>query len=152
MIRHLIDKSQQGPEILDLDFSGVFPATNSKLVALNLKTYKKFRKTFTDSGVSYLRQYLLKNLANNSPFKMMFTNAYHTLNLVSDILMLSEMELVYWGILIEATSKTERSTMNPQLLAVFTAFMSKCYLNDEYEPFEYFLNTVIPNFKLNFYN
>ncbi|CAG9319045.1 unnamed protein product [Blepharisma stoltei] len=113
--------------------------------------YKKLRQEFTEEGVSYLRQHLLKAISTNSPFKLLIPDTYTTLNKVAEILLLNEFELVYWHILIESTSKAERA-MNSQLLAIFTAFMAKSDLNNEYEPFEYLLETIFPNFRMNYYN
>lgn len=142
--------TSKNPELCDLDFSKA-NSDNKSPTERHSEKYKKLRQDFTDEGVSYVRQHLLRVISTNSPFKLLLPDTYNTLNKVAELLLLNEFELVCWHILIESTSKTERS-MNSQLLAIFTAFMAKCDLNNDYEPYEYLLESIFPNFRMNFYN
>ncbi|CAG9312857.1 unnamed protein product [Blepharisma stoltei] len=118
-----------------------------------LDLYEKLSKEFHSSGVSHLRQFLLKKLVNDSylskhwPYK----KVYSLLNSIAHVMLFNELEVIYWGILINSTSPEER-TISPRMLSIFTAYLAKISMNEDNEPFEQFMNMKFPKFRLSFNN
>lgn len=73
------------------------------------------------------------------------------INSIADMLLLNQIEILYWSMLLENTSSEERS-LKPRLLAIFTGYLAKMSLNEDIEPFEQQLNMMFANFKLSFNN
>jgi len=119
--------------------------------ASTLSWYNELRKEYSTFGVSYSRQKLLRKLSKDSPLHCKKDKSYFLFNWVADILLLNQLEIVYWHCLLQSTSKSERA-MDAKYLAVFTAFMAKQALSEDIEPFESCLTSKFYDFKLRFRN
>ena len=116
-----------------------------------LKRYEDLSRDFQKDGVLHKRQCLIKGLSREWQVqtKWSLIDSLKLLTEVSGALLLNEIEIVYWSLLL----KSKIDTMTEQhYLVYFTAYLTKWNLNSEILPFEMFLNSVIPNFKLNFNN
>jgi hypothetical protein len=118
---------------------------------LSLKKYEELNLEFVNEGVQYKRQCLLKGMAREwqVQIKWHFEDAYKLLINVSNSLLLNELEIVFWSILLKSKAHTVTDT---HYLAYFTGYLAKWNLNSDITPFEFYLNTLIPNFRLSFYN
>jgi hypothetical protein len=117
---------------------------------LAMERYEEYCRDFYIEGVDISRQYIIKKISQEWQLilKWSFLETYNIVNSVSNTLLLNELEIVYWSILL----KVKVEGMKPLLYAYFTAFLTKLSLNNDVYPFEVYLNSLIPNFKLHFYN
>lgn len=120
------------------------------LELLALRKYEEYFAEFYKSGASLTRQCIIKRTCQEWQFalKMNFHETYKIVNSVSGTLLLNEIELTYWSILL----RYKNEGVDPILFAYFSAFLAKANLNCDILPFEVYLNSCIPNFKLHFYN
>ncbi|CAG9311884.1 unnamed protein product [Blepharisma stoltei] len=107
------------------------------------------KKTFLEEGVTYKRQFLLHALSRTPEVREMLSDSYIIINQVADILLLNEVEIIYWSFLIETASLTERNN-NPIYVLLFTGLNSKKALNDDVESIEFILSLMVPEFASNF--
>ena len=117
---------------------------------LALRRYEELYNDFYKDGVTFIRQCIIKRVSQEwqVALRMNFQETYRIVNSVSGTLLLNEIELIYWSTLFRY--KTEG--IDPLLFAYFSGYFTKACLNNEVFPFEVYLNTCIPSFKLNFYN
>ncbi|CAG9333517.1 unnamed protein product [Blepharisma stoltei] len=118
-----------------------------------LQIYNELYREFHSLGVSHLRQQSLKKIAlecHLSP-SWSYKKIYSMLNSIADLLLLNQVEILYWGMLLENASMEDRS-VKPRLLTIYTAYLAKMSMNDDMEPFEQHLNRLFANFKLSFNN
>lgn len=117
---------------------------------LALRKYEEYYNDFYKDGVTFKRQCIIKRASQEwqAALRMNFQETYKIVNSVSGTLLLNEIELVYWSTLLRY--KTEG--IDPLLFAYFSGYLTKISLNSDVFPFEVYLNTCIPCFKLNFYN
>ncbi|CAG9318342.1 unnamed protein product [Blepharisma stoltei] len=118
-----------------------------------LLVYNELYREFHASGVSYIRQQLLKKLALESHLNLSWCckKVYSMINSIADLLLLNQIEILYWAVLLESASMEDRS-IKPRLLIIYTAYLAKMSMNDDMEPFEQHLNRLFANFKLSFNN
>ena len=111
--------------------------------------YCLLRQRFLDFGVTYLRQVLLRRIAEDAPFKA--EDIEDKIQKIADILLLNPLELAYWEMLLHSTSTVERS-MDVPLLYLYTAYLAKASLNDSVALFEHELTKRIRGFKMSYDN
>lgn len=116
-----------------------------------LRRYDELLRDLYTDGIHYNRQCLLKGLSFElqAETKGSFEECYNLLVSVANSMILNELEVVYWSLLLK-----NRNPLSPQCknFAYFTAYLSKYSLNSDMAPFEAFISTIIPNFRMNFYN
>ncbi|CAG9325489.1 unnamed protein product [Blepharisma stoltei] len=146
------------------EFSAVFSNTlsnpvdilNSPMIKSPMSTparisYAELSEEFHNSGVSYMRQLLLRKTASSyySDFGMDYESTYILLNSIADILLLNEIEILYWSYLLQRTLRHNLS-LPPQNICNLTAYLSKISFNEDIEPFEKIMGGT--QFKLHFNN
>lgn len=116
-----------------------------------IKRYEEMSLEFKKEGVLYQRQCLIKGLSREWQVqtKWTFDESYKLLTDVTTALLLNEIEIVFWSLLLK--SKIDTMT-EKHYLAYFTGYLTKWNLNADILPFEVYMNTIIQNFRLNFYN
>lgn len=108
------------------------------------------RKTeFARHNVTWLRQTLLRRIAQDAPFRAPGIEA--KINQIADFLLLNPIELAYWESLLHGTSLAERE-MPVASIYLFTGYLSKISLNENTELFEEELSKHIKGFSLLFAN
>ena len=117
---------------------------------LAMEKYEEYCNEFYAQGVTMTRQYMIKRIADEIQkfYSWSFAETYNLIIGVSNTLLLNELEVVYWSLLL----RFKIDGMKPLLFAYFTAFLAKVSLNTEIQPFEVYLNSFIPNFKIHFNN
>ena len=117
----------------------------------SLKQYEDQNREFVKEGVSYKRQSLIKGMSFEwqVSMKWSFLESYSLLLSVSTALLLNELEIAFWSIVLKSKNDP---MIEPKYLAHFTAFLAKWNLNGDISHFEVYLNSILPNFRLCFYN
>ena len=111
--------------------------------------YREKDSQFNQLGVTMLRQKLLKQIAQDSPIK--HPGMEEEIPRFARLLHLTTIELVYWELLLNATSSIEREMSIPFLYA-FSAYLAKTSLNYDVSVYENQLCRCISSFKLRYEN
>ncbi|CAG9325447.1 unnamed protein product [Blepharisma stoltei] len=116
---------------------------------LQLESYRRLMSQYRSSLLPYFRQHILRQISLIPTIKQVLFQSYGVLNFFANNLMMEELELVLWSILIQKIP-IEKFTTNPFLMIAIAGLKSKMILNDDYEPFMWLLNSIIPNFVVSF--
>ncbi|CAG9325446.1 unnamed protein product [Blepharisma stoltei] len=129
---------------LDID-----EAEGKKWPKHQLESYRRLMSQYRSSPLPYFRQHILHQISLIPTIKQALFQSYGVLNFFANNLMMGELELVLLSILIRKIP-IEKFITNPFLMIAIACLKSKMILNDDYEPFMWLLNSIIPNFVVSF--
>ncbi|OMJ91047.1 hypothetical protein SteCoe_6516 [Stentor coeruleus] len=149
---HIDTQKQQSDEILS-------PSEMSPQLVLTVPTadpelknaYSSLDENFHKEMTGYHRQFCLREISRKASRAMSwhYEKAYRLMNEIANFFHLNTFEVVYWSYLLEHNRCTY---FRPVLSSYFTAFQTKCDLNQELAPYEHLLCIKIPSFKYLFHN
>ncbi|OMJ88974.1 hypothetical protein SteCoe_8986 [Stentor coeruleus] len=114
-------------------------------------TYAILDQNFHKEMTGYNRQFCLRHISRklSKALSWNYHKFYTLINEIANFFHLNTYEVVYWSYLLEHNRCTY---FRPVLSSYFTAFQTKCDLNQELAPYEHLLCSKIPSFKYRFHN
>ncbi|CAG9314373.1 unnamed protein product [Blepharisma stoltei] len=122
---------------------------NSNAMKMHYANYQRNLRNYLIQPVSYFRQYFLHYFSTKTHLSYQIPNFYKKVFYLSTVLMMSEVEIIYWLLIIESISAS-KIISNPELMLAISGLRAKIDLNENSGIFTFILCCIVPEFIVSF--